>query len=144
MKITRSSAQGFTLIELMVVVAILGILSSIAFPAYQEYVKKGRRADAMQALSRVMQEQERHRSNNATYAGDLATLGLTGTSNDGYYNLALSGATGSGYTITATATGVQLSDTTCGTMGVVVAAGNITYTKGTDNASDTGKVCWSR
>lgn len=134
-------ARGFTLIEIMIVVAIIGILTGIALPAYQAYIQKGRRADAAGALSRVMQEQERYRSSNSSY-GTLSNLGLSATSGEGHYTIAVSGNSGSGYTATATATGQQASDTACATMSVVVASGNVTYQK--NGAADTAHTCWSR
>ena len=52
--------SGFTLVEVMIVVAIVGILASIAYPSYQESVRKGRRAQARTALSELVQQQERY------------------------------------------------------------------------------------
>jgi type IV pilus assembly protein PilE len=59
--------KGFTLIELMIVVAVIGILSAIAYPSYTEYVLKGRRAEARAALVDLMQQQERYFTQNGTY-----------------------------------------------------------------------------
>ena len=59
--------RGFTLIELMITVAIVGILASIAYPSYIESVRKGRRAEARAALTELMQQQERFMTQNNTY-----------------------------------------------------------------------------
>ncbi len=59
-----ASPKGFTLIELMIVVAIIGILATIAYPSYQDQVRKSRRASAMIAVEEVAQAQERNRSLN--------------------------------------------------------------------------------
>ena len=59
--------QGFTLIEVMIVVAIIGILGAIAYPAYQDYVLKGRRAEGRAALMEFMHQQERFATQNGTY-----------------------------------------------------------------------------
>ncbi|KQU82892.1 pilus assembly protein PilE [Variovorax sp. Root318D1] len=59
--------RGFTLIELMIVVAIVGILASIAYPAYQDSLLKGRRAEARTALLELMQQQERYMTQRGTY-----------------------------------------------------------------------------
>jgi type IV pilus assembly protein PilE len=59
--------RGFTLIELMVVVAIIAILASIALPSYQESVRKARRAEARAALMQLMQQEERYYSLHTTY-----------------------------------------------------------------------------
>lgn len=60
--------SGFTLIEVMVVVAIVGILAAVAYPAYTDQVRKGRRAEARAALVNLLQQQERFLTQHNTYA----------------------------------------------------------------------------
>lgn len=92
--------KGFTLIELMIVVAIIGIIAAIAYPSYRDSVNKTQRSDAMTALSRLAAAQERYytRQSPASYAADFRAL-LSDTSitsgtttiksDEGYYNITL-------------------------------------------------------
>ncbi len=109
--------SGFTLIELVVVIAIVGILAAIAIPTFSEQVKKSRRAEAVTVLGDLQLRQERWRSNNTTYGTLLQVTGTTGTSfNDAQsnYTFAVTVNTASAYTITATPKGSQAGDR-CGT-----------------------------
>lgn len=65
--VSRSVSSGFTLLELMIVVAVIAILAAIAYPSYQESVRKGRRAEARAALAELIQQQERYMTQNNTY-----------------------------------------------------------------------------
>lgn len=118
--------KAFTLIELMVTVAIVGILAGIAYPSYQDSVMKSRRADAKGALLGFANAMERRFTETNSYLGAGAAGGNTGTPTifsatspvDGgtpYYNLTINAATASTYTLNAAPTGVQANDK-CGTL----------------------------
>ena len=135
MHLTRPS-RGFTLIEIMIAVAIVAILAGIALPSYQEYVRNSRRVDGQNSLQQLMLAQEKIRSNNDKYTTALGDLGVSGTSADGHYTIAITSADGTGYVATATATGDQAKDTTCATM-------TLTLTNGV-NLAKTPAACWKK
>ncbi len=101
--------KGFTLVELMIVVAIVGIIASIAYPSYDEYITRSKRGDAMSALMLASQAMERYRSN-PPYSYDVPALSdifATQVPVEGgtaYYTLSLTSDANS-YTLTATPTG---------------------------------------
>jgi type IV pilus assembly protein PilE len=112
---TFKRTPGFTLIELMIVVAIIGVLAAIAVPAYTDYVKKGKRSDAKAALLEAQLAEEKYRANHTDY-GTLADIGVSATSPDGYYTIADVGTPDSTtYSITAAPT---FSDSECGTFAI--------------------------
>lgn len=129
---TGRSGRGFTLIELMIVVAVVAILTAIALPSYQRYVQKSRRTDAKNAVLDLASREERFFSVNNTYTNDPTKLGYgaasafplaVNASGQSYYNLSVpsvTAASGSGttavppaFTGLATPTGSQTADTTC-------------------------------
>jgi len=148
-----SKSNGFTLIELMIVVAVVGILTAVAYPSYTEYIRKSRRSDAIVTISKIQQAQERWRANNPLYSVDVSssstglrlTTGATATSTynlpSGYYSIALSGASATGYTITATAINAQASDARCTALTATLAGGNTTYGY---TGSGSTKICWNQ
>lgn len=117
---TTSKPCGFTLIELMVVVAIIAILAAIAVPAYSRYAFRARRADGQNLLLNIANAQERYYATFNKY-GALADIGFTSTpvaSEKGYYtaSVAMTGPASSssqGFTATATPVGAQATDA-CG------------------------------
>lgn len=93
-------AKGFTLIEMMITVAIIGILTAIAVPQYRDYVTRARLADAFSALAAVQPAAEQFWSNNRTFVA-MDRL----PTNSANFTYTLTTATVSAYTVTATGTG---------------------------------------
>lgn len=124
----RAPRKGFTLIELMVTVAIVGILAAIAYPSYNNHVRKTKRAEGKTRLLQVAQLQERWFTEKNTYTTNVASLlGVAGTvyssstndPNSGYQITAASAAApatiANSFVLTATAQNDQVNDT-CGNL----------------------------
>lgn len=144
--------RGFTLIEILIVVAIIAIVAAVALPSYFQSVRKSRRAEAVTAMAAIQQAQERWRANNTTYAANsvLTTaapsgLGQLGTTPNGRYTLSISNNTATQYTVTATAVaaGGQTNDksgsTTCSPLVITVNQASTTNIN-----TYTPDVCWSK
>ena len=150
----KSTTSGFTLIEVMIVVAVVALLAAIALPAYQEQIARSRRADAKRVLTEAAQWLERTYTESGAYNKDASgTTVSTGASSlpsalqkapkDGsatYYNITISSLSASDFTVSATPTGVQTHDK-CGTFTLTN-----TGTKGLSGANTGESVdsCWNR
>lgn len=114
---------GFTLIELMIAVVVVGILAAVALPSYMDSVRKGRRSDAAASINTVLQAQERWRGVNTAYSPNVTNLatsnyGAATTSPQGYYTITTSTDVSTekyAYVVTATAVAgkSQASDSGC-------------------------------
>jgi type IV pilus assembly protein PilE len=122
----RRRARGFTLIELMIVIGVVAILSTIAVSSYRTYVRRANRTEARLILLAVQVAQEKFFLQNNAYAQDMATvtaaptatppglgvgLGAGNVTNGGHYVISFAAATANTYTIQADATGNQTADT---------------------------------
>jgi type IV pilus assembly protein PilE len=134
------SSTGFTLIELMIAIMIVGILLAISIPSYRDYVLRGQRSDGHSALLDIAGRQERFVAQNNTYTILIAepaglNMGIT-TSSDEHYNMSVEACDddtiATCYVITATAVGSQAGDADCAT---------ITYDS-TGDKTGTTEECW--
>lgn len=146
----NKKAKGFTLIELMIVVAVIAIIAAIGYPSYINSIVKTKRAAAEGCVSQYASYMERFYTQNLSYLKDTAgddnpaigdpspvTLDCSSPQNSGAdYVFSVAAPTTSTYTVTATPQGAQLSrDTACGALSIDQA--------GTKSASGTmGAACW--
>jgi type IV pilus assembly protein PilE len=131
--------KGFTLIELMIVVAVIAIIAAVAIPAYSDYVTRSKRADGKSGLLAFQLQQEKFRANNPTYGAD-ASVGLPSASPDGYYTISVSGAvSATNYQLRAVPTAAQ-TDPECATL-LINQDGD---KNATGNAADPVASCWQR
>jgi type IV pilus assembly protein PilE len=146
----KTSRAGFTLIELVIVVGVVGVLALIAYPAFQDVVRKSRRADAVAGLNQLQLLQERVRGQQPSYADSVASMpGAPGLSPERHYVLAVNAASATGYRMTATASNAspQYADTKCRGMRVEMAGGTVTYSSlnaAGDVDTTNANRCWSR
>ena len=107
-----SKQSGFTFIELMIVIAIIGIIAAVGYPSYNSYVQQSRRADGHLALLNTVQSMERCKSTRFSYATCTIPPGQD-TSPEDFYSITIDGLTANTFTIEATARGAQERDTDC-------------------------------
>ena len=143
------AGTGFTLIEVMLVMLISGLLAAIALPAYQNQLIKGRRVDAINALSAVLQAQERWRSNRSSYAAALSDLQLGSNSPAQLYSLSLSGlgnpaSFSTGFIVRAIplSGSVQSRDSECAELSLSLQGGSISYSAKNSKSVDSSRQCW--
>ena len=134
-----AGSGGFSLIELMVAVTIVGVLAAIAIPSYSNYVLRARRSEGLQALTQYRQTLERCYSQNFTYVGcpittitGVATTVCPGptTTEHGYYTMTCTPITATTFVLQAKTTGSQTADTGCDRLTV--------SNNGTQTALDSG------
>lgn len=117
----QNRQSGFTLIEIMIVVAVLGLLTAIALPSYNSYVQKSRRSDARAALMEAANRQQQFILNRSTFTTNMQDLGYAADparSPDGFYTFDAAQCAGGVpltrcYVLTATPVGPQTGDTAC-------------------------------
>ena len=136
---------GFTLIELMIVVAVIAVLAIIALPMFTEQLRKGKRTEAIQAISDITLREEKWRSFTKTYATAASVFGSATAYNDyntalKYYTITVPTNTATGYSITATRKGSLANDPKCGNFTMAYASGVGTY----DVTSGDKDYCWRK
>jgi len=156
----RMPGRGFTIIELMIAVLIVGVLLALAYPSFTDQIRKSRRADAVAALTSIQLAQERWRGNNPSYTAVFNTavppaaangLSAPSTTASGYYTISIPTATAAVYELlaTAVATNSQAQDGNCAVIGIRTGVDRLQYGSGallidwTAADPDVGR-CWAR
>ena len=133
----RARTRGVTLIELIIAVAVVAILAAIAFPSYQEQVRKTRRADGKAELMETAQQLERCYTRFSRYNDGNCGVALPFNSSEGYYVVSATAITASAFTLDATPLGAQVNDTRCGVLRLTS-----TGLQGSQGQSTDANECW--
>lgn len=128
----KTKSYGFTLLELMIVVVVIGILAAIALPSYQDYARKSRRAEIQTEMLDAQLLQEKWRANNVKYA--ITTTSIGSPASD-YYTVSITATTNT-YLLSAAAAGSQTKDKQNG-----VGCSTLTVNQ---NNEKTPEVCWRK
>ncbi len=133
------SHGGFTLIELMIVIMIVSILVSIAYPSYLNQMRSSRRAEGQTLLLEAQSKQERFYTENNSYANNMTAMGY-GNNNEatenGWYNVSVSASSATTFTLSAAPQNDQAKDAECATLTI-----NHLGVKG-ESGTGTAADCW--
>ena len=133
----RARMHGVSLLELIIVVVIVGILASIAYPSYRAHILKTYRADGKQMLMQVSQQLERCYTRFSSYNNAGCAVTFPANSAEGYYAVTATALTASAFTLDATPQGGQAEDTKCGVLRLTS-----TGVEGSQGASTDTNNCW--
>lgn len=134
----RKKQYGFSMTETLIVLVVIAILVSILTPAFRSYLHKSNRSDAVQSLLNTQILMEKYRVNNTSYSTSFTDISGSSNSLNGFYTLTIPSAGTASYSLTATPTGTQSSDTACTNF-------TITYASGTTTLSSLPQTdCWSQ
>ena len=136
----KDKQSAYTLIELLVTLAIVSMLIMIAYPAYKLWILKSHRADAIATLNQDQIILERCYAQNFSYNAACASLpAFPQLSTQQYYTINISNITATTYTLTATPTGQQIKDTLCAS----ISTDQANQKTATDNAGNSQPSCWT-
>lgn len=134
--------RGFSLIEVLTVLAIVSVMATLAFPGFRDQVLKGRRAEAREALHTMQLAQERFRSRAPRYATRLDELEQPETTRNGLYRLRVAQADATRFRIEAVAQGSQSADRRCRVLALQLESGAIRAFGLDDRGAEQSDGCW--
>lgn len=139
----RPRTRGLTLLDLLISMALVGVLAAVAMPSYTAPLNQARRADALAAVLQVQQLQERWLLQQGRYARD-AELGAAMVSPQGHYRLELHDVGPGGYRLSAVAQGRQAGDLDCRVMHLRVRQGQVLFGDGVSTGDEASRQrrCW--
>jgi type IV pilus assembly protein PilE len=138
----REVHRGFSLIEILTVLAIVAVMATLTLPGFRDQVMKGRRAEAREALQSIQLAQERFRSRSPQYAARLEDIGQPSTTKGGLYRLRVVQADATRYRVEAVAQGSQSGDRRCRVLTLRLELGTVVTTGLDEQGVEQTETCW--